>query len=314
MRGGFLMKSLVTGGAGFIGSNLVRLLISKNVEVVVLDNLSTGRIDNLSGLNTEFVEGDIRDKDLVIKASKGADVIFHLAASVGRQKSIENPQEDSLVNIMGTLNIIEAARKNLIPKIVFSSSAAVYGELLTSTIDEEHPQNPDSPYGVSKLAAEKHLMVSSDLFGLTTICLRYFNVFGINQRFDAYGNVIPIFAHNVLNKEPIIIFGDGSQTRDFVNVDDVVLVNYLAAINAKRSSIYNIGSGYSITIGKLANLVKRMSRIEVELQYAPRRKGDVLHCKANIEKAREELGFNPSTDFETELNNYISWFKQDYSI
>jgi len=304
------MKSLVTGGAGFIGSNLVRLLISKNVEVVVLDNLSTGRIDNLSGLNTEFVEGDIRDKDLVIKASKGADVIFHLAASVGRQKSIENPQEDSTTNVIGTLNIIDAAKVNTIPKIVFSSSAAIYGELITPTIGEDHPQMPDSPYGVSKLAAEKHLLVASQLYKLIVVCLRYFNVYGINQRFDPYGNVIPIFANNISEEKVITIFGDGEQTRDFINVRDVAMINYLAAIKAKKTTVYNVGSGRSITINDLANMMKQITKSKIEIVYSPRRKGDVLHCKANNSKLKKELGFEPSLEIEADLTEYLSWYSR----
>ena len=302
------MKALVTGGAGFIGSNLVQFLLQKQIKVCVLDDLSTGHCENLEGLDAEFIKGDICNFSLVKEMLQGVDVVFHLAASVGRQKSLANPQRDAEVNFIGTTNILEAARQQGIRKVVFSSSAAIFGELLTMPIAEDHPQNPDSPYGVSKLAAEKQALCYANLYEMNIICLRYFNVFGINQRFDAYGNVIPIFAHRLYNKEPLIIFGDGEQTRDFINVKDVAMANYLAATVATESGVYNIGSGISITINKLAKMMKEISGVDVPIKYAPRRPADVLHCLADIRKANKNLNFYPQNDFLTDLKNYYNWF------
>jgi len=220
------MKALVTGGAGFIGSNVVKLLVDEGHDVLVLDNLSSGYRCNLSALQTvEFVEGDVRDAALVSRVMHGVEVVFHLAASVGNIRSIEHPIEDSEINVIGTLRVLEAARRTGVRKIIFSSSAGIFGELKHLPIREDHPVEPDSPYGASKLAAEKLCLAYAKLYDLEAICLRYFNVYGVNQRYDAYGNVIPIFAHRLLHGMPLIIYGDGEQTRDFVNVRDVARAN-----------------------------------------------------------------------------------------
>ena len=215
------MKALITGGAGFIGSNIAKLLINKGYDVKVIDNLSTGYLMNIQNeiVNNkiEFLEGDILNQELLNKFMEGVDVVFHLAASVGRQRSIDNPQLDSETNIIGTINVLEAMRKNDVGKIVYSSSAAMFGELISKTIDENHPQNADTPYGVSKLAAEKMILAYHNIYPqINAVCLRYFNIYGINQRFDVYGNVIPIFAKRIFSNEPITIYGDGNQTRDFI--------------------------------------------------------------------------------------------------
>ncbi|MCL0086441.1 SDR family NAD(P)-dependent oxidoreductase, partial [Thermodesulfovibrionales bacterium] len=183
------MKTLVTGGAGFIGSNIVRLLLEEGHKVTVIDNLSTGYRCNLTPFSeVHFIEGDIRDPETVREAIAGAEVVFHLAASVGNVRSIEHPIEDSEINVIGTLQILEAARQHGVRKIVFSSSAGIFGELKTLPIKEDHPLEPDSPYGASKLAAEKLCLAYSKLYDMEVVCLRYFNVYGINQRYDAYGN------------------------------------------------------------------------------------------------------------------------------
>lgn len=306
------MNCLVTGGAGFIGSNLVKLLVNQeHYDVRVLDNLSTGYQKNLDNLDVEFIQGDVRDSHLVLEICHKVDVIFHLAASIGNIKSLNHPQEDSEINVIGTLNILEAARKHGIKRIVYSSSAAIFGELLTMPIAEDHPQNPDSPYGVSKLAGEKHVLAYGKLYDITVICLRYFNVYGENQRYDAYGNVIPIFADRIFKKQPITIYGDGEQTRDFVNVKDVAMANFLSATAAKQSGVYNIGSGTNITINTLANLMKEISGIDVAVEYAPMRPADVRHCRADISKAVKELGFSPDDHIQVGLEKYFTWFIQD---
>lgn len=304
------MKALVTGGSGFIGSNIVKYLLNKGCLVRILDNLSSGYKCNLDGLNVEFINGDICDKNVAMTACEGdIDVVFHLAASVGRQRSIDNPQLDSKTNIIGTINILEGMKTNNVKKIVYSSSAAIFGELLTSTIDENHSQNANSPYGVSKLAAEKMILAYSDIFNIVGICLRYFNIYGINQRFDLYGNVIPIFAKRIYSDMPVIIYGDGTQTRDFVDVMDVARVNYLASTVAESTNVYNIGSGSSITINKLAEMMLEISGKKVQVKYEPERPADVKHCKAQSEKVLKSLGFKTSINLEDGLHRYMEWFR-----
>jgi nucleoside-diphosphate-sugar epimerase len=305
------MKALVTGGAGFIGSNLVRLLLRNNHSVTVLDDLSTGYLKNLDGLDVKFIQGDICNAALAENAAEGNDVIFHLAASVGRQKSLNNPQRDSEVNLIGTTNVLEAARKSGVGRVVYTSSAAIFGELLTMPIAEDHPINPDSPYGVSKLAGEKQALCYADLYDIQVVCLRYFNVYGIHQRFDAYGNVIPIFAQRLHNLQPITIYGDGEQTRDFVNVKDVAMANFLSATVASNSGVYNIGSGTNITINALAGMMKAITGIDVPIAYAPMRPADVKHCRAEITKAQGDLNFKPDGDIKSGLTEYLNWFMDD---
>ncbi|MBM4149259.1 MAG: NAD-dependent epimerase/dehydratase family protein, partial [Lentisphaerae bacterium] len=234
------MKALVTGGAGFIGSGVVRLLLENGASVRVLDNFSTGWRENLAGLDVDLIDGDVRDRARIADWVDGVDTVFHLAACIGNVKSLGDPWVDSEINVLGTVNLLEAARKAGVKKLVYSSSAATFGELKTMPIAESHPQEPDSPYGVSKLAAEKHCLCFGRIYGMTVVCLRYFNVYGINQRFDAYGNVIPIFAQRLHSVEPLLIYGDGEQTRDFVNVRDVARANWLAATRARASGVYNI--------------------------------------------------------------------------
>ena len=224
------MNTLVTGGAGFIGSNIVKQLIADEHEVTVLDNLSSGYGSNLDPFpQARFVEGDVRDEAAVADAIENVEVVFHLAASVGNKRSIDFPIQDAETNVIGTLRVLEAARKAGVRKIVVSSSAGIFGELKTLPIREDHPIEPDSPYGCTKLCEEKECLAYAKLYDLEAVCLRYFNVYGPNQRFDAYGNVIPIFVFKMLRGEPLTVFGDGEQTRDFINVRDVVQANLRAA-------------------------------------------------------------------------------------
>jgi len=181
-------------------------------------------------------------------------------------------------------------------------------------IAEDHPQNPDSPYGVSKLAGEKQALCYAGLYGIRVVCLRYFNVYGINQRYDAYGNVIPIIAERIYTNEPITIYGDGEQTRDFVNVKDVAMANFLSATVASQSGVYNIGSGMNITINALAEMMKEISGIDVPIEYAPMRPADVKHCRAEIFKVQGDLGFKPDADIKKGLTEYLNWFMEDVKI
>lgn len=307
------MRALVTGGSGFIGSNVVKLLLDKGYEVRVLDNLSSGHIVNIApyvkkGV-VEFIEGDIRNGDTVLQATKEVDVVFHLAACVGRQKSLDDPILDASTNVLGTVNVLEGMRKNGVNRIVYSSSAAMFGELVTPTIDENHPQNADSPYGVSKLAAEKMILAYAGIYPeIIGVCLRYFNIYGINQRFDLYGNVIPIFAKRIYAGEPITIYGDGTQTRDFVNVKDVARANFLAASKASETDVFNLGSGDSITINRLAELMIEISGKKTAITYEPERPADVKHCKANAQKAAEILDFRAEVALQDGLEAYMRWY------
>jgi UDP-glucose 4-epimerase len=305
--------ALVTGGAGFIGSNLVRRLLEKNYSVVVLDNFSTGYKENLVDFeHIRVIEGDIQNSETVGRAVKGVDVIFHLAANVGNLRSLSDPAFDSRVNVIGTINILEAARKRGIQKVVYSSSAAIFGEPKSLPIDENHPTFPDSPYGVSKLSGEKHCLCYAKLYNMHIVCLRYFNVYGRNQRYDAYGNVIPIFTDRLLKGEPLIIYGDGEQIRDFVNVRDVVETNLLAAESKGLSGVFNIGCGVPITINKLAEVIQKAAGKRVKIKYASARKGEVKYSLADIAKAKKLLNYTPNVYIYEGLKEYIDWASSEH--
>jgi len=304
------MKALVTGGAGFIGSNLVRTLVRDRHEVTVIDNFLSGYRSNLVALpSVRLIEGDIRDEAKVNVAINGADVVFHLAACVGNKRSLDDPFTDSDINVLGTLRILEGARRAGVRKIVVSSSAAIFGELKTLPIREDHPVEPDTPYGASKLCEEKHCLAYAKLYGLEIVCLRYFNVYGPNQRFDAYGNAIPIFVFQLLQREPLNIFGDGEQTRDFINVADVVQANIKAAHSHGVSGAFNLGSGSRITINSLVDLIAEASQLRPVVKHGPPRPGDVRHSLADISAARIAFGFEPTVTLNEGLYEYVAWAK-----
>jgi UDP-glucose 4-epimerase len=209
------------------------------------------------------------------------------------------------------VNVLEAARANGIRRVVFSSSAGIFGELKTLPIHEDHPQDPDSPYGVSKLAAEKMCLVYNKLHGMSNVCLRYFNVYGVRQRFDAYGNVIPIFAERMLRGQDVLIFGDGEQTRDFVNVRDVARANYLAGTSETARGVFNLGSATRVTINDLVDMMARISGTEPTIVHGDPRPGDVRDSLAAIDAAEAALGFHPSVDLEEGLAAYFEWLRSD---
>ena len=309
------MTVLVTGGAGFIGSNIVNLLVEEGHDVTVLDNLLSGHRVNLKPFpQARFVEGDIRDEAVVDEVVNGVDVLFHLAASVGNKRSIEHPLLDSEINVMGTLRLLEAARRHGVRKFVFSSSAGIFGELKTLPIREDHPCEPDSPYGASKLGAEKLCLAYSRLYALEAVCLRYFNVYGVNQRYDAYGNVIPIFAQRLLRGEPLTVYGDGEQTRDFVNVRDVAQANYQAGTTPGVQGAFNIASATRITINRLAELMGAASERAPIIVHGAPRAGDVRHSLADISAARAAFGYEPAVGLEEGLAEYLQWAKADSQI
>lgn len=304
------MRALVTGGAGFIGSNVADLFLDMGHEVTILDDLSSGYADNCAP-QARFVRGDVRDPETVASAMQGCAVVCHLAASVGNLRSIENPREDATVNLLGTLTVLEAARRAGISRVVFSSSAGVFGELKAIPISEDHPQEPDSPYGVSKLAAEKLCLVFNKLYGMNNVCLRYFNVYGVRQRYDAYGNVIPIFGERALQGLDLTVFGDGEQTRDFVNVKDVALANVTAALHTHARGVFNLGSATRVTINWLAQTIVELTGADVRIEYAPPRPGDVRDSLADVSSATAAFGYAPSVDLRIGLAEYLSWLGQD---
>jgi UDP-glucose 4-epimerase len=305
------MQVLVTGGAGFIGSNLVGALLSEGHAVRVLDSLLSGHAANLAPFpDVEFMHNDIRDAEAVDSAVRGCEVVFHLAASVGNKRSIDFPVDDAEINVIGTLRVLEAARRNGVRKVIASSSAGIFGELKTLPIREDHPVEPDSPYGASKLCEEKQCLAYAKLYDIESVCLRYFNVYGPNQRFDAYGNVIPVFAFQMLRGQTITIFGDGEQTRDFVNVGDVVQANMLAAQSRGVSGAFNIGSGTRISINGLVEKLKDASGKSPVVVYGSPRPGDVRDSLADISAARNAFGFVPTIGLDDGLRDYIMWARQ----
>lgn len=308
------MKALVTGGAGFIGSNICKLLVEQGHSVVALDNLSSGYRRNLDGLSTvQMVEGDVRDAALVDRLCQGVDTVFHLAASVGNKRSIDNPELDADINVMGTVRLLEAVRRARIRKIVLSSSAGIFGELKTLPIREDHVFDPDTPYGASKLFQERFSLTYQKLHGIQVTCLRYFNVYGPHQRFDAYGNVIPIFAHKLLHNETVTIFGDGEQTRDFVHVRDVALANVRAAMS-DATGVFNIGSGERVTINHMARMMKCLSGSRSQIVHGDKRPGDVRHSLADISAAQVGFEFAPCVELESGLDEYLAWMRSDLSL
>jgi len=268
----------------------------------------SGYRDNLVSFpDVALIEGDVRDEQAVAEAANGVEAIFHLAASVGNTRSIEHPIDDAEINVIGTLRVLEAARHQGVRKVVISSSAGIFGELKTLPIREDHPIEPISPYGATKLAEEKLGLVYGQLYSVEVIALRYFNVYGVNQRYDAYGNVIPIFAHRILNGQPITIFGDGEQTRDFVNVRDVAQANYLAAMSEGVQGAFNLGSASSISINALAAGMYDITGHEPNIVYGPPRPGDVRDSLADIAAATRAVGYCPSVDIHEGLTEYLAW-------
>jgi len=305
---------LVTGGAGFIGSNLVKGLLERGDSVTVLDDLSSGYLENLEQLSEiKFIKGDIRDDKAIGEATRNVDTIFHLAASVGNKRSIDFPLIDADINVMGTIKLLESARKAGVRKIVASSSAGIFGELTSIPINEGHQTRPDTPYGCTKLCMETECLAYAKLYEIEAVCLRYFNVYGPNQRFDAYGNVIPIFIFNSLKGERLIVYGDGEQTRDFVNVRDVVQANIKAALSRNISGAYNIGSGTRISINTLLKKISNLSNIKISTKYDNPRPGDVLHSLADVSSANTAFDYNPAVSIDEGLAEYYQWAVKEHN-
>ncbi len=306
-------KALVTGGAGFIGSHLVEALAANGCQVTVLDNLSSGHMTNLKHLSGKFVfhREDIRDSEALLAAAENCDVIFHLAAVVSVPLTIENPVDTAEVNDRGSLLVLEAARKQQVKRVVFSSSCAIYGDDPQLPKREDMPPKPMSPYAVQKLAAEYFTNVYYDLFGLETSVLRYFNVYGPRQDPSSpYSGVISIFMTKALRDEAAVIYGDGNQSRDFIYVTDVVKANLLAATaQGACGQVINIGAGRSVQINALWHAICALSGRQLEPTYGPQRPGDIVESLAAIKKAKQLLAFECDVSFEKGLEKTFEWYR-----
>jgi len=310
-----MAKYLVTGGAGFIGCNLVKALLEKNEEVRVLDNFSTGRRENLIPYKNdiEIIEGDIRSYHTTIKAMKNIDYVLHQAALPSVPRSIYDPITSNEVNINGTLNLLHAAVDAGVKRFVYASSSSVYGDSPVSPKHEELTPNPKSPYAVTKLAGEHYCKVFHQIYGLETVSLRYFNVFGPRQNPDSqYSAVIPKFLKLLLNNQAPTIYGDGTQSRDFTYVANNVEANLLACTTENvAGKVYNIACGTNFT---LLELVKNLNEIlgkNIQPLHAEKRSGDVLHSLADIQKAEKELNYKAKISFKEGLALLIHNFEKE---
>jgi UDP-glucose 4-epimerase len=301
------VRVLVTGGAGFIGTNLARRLAREGHDLLVLDNLSTGREENVLDLvqsgAAKLIKGDVRDKELASAVMKDVEAVVHLAAVISVPYSVSHPEVTNEVNVSGTVNLLKAAVRSGASRFIHVSSCAVYGEAQYLPIDENHPKVPSSPYAASKLRSEAHCQAFHETFGLDTSILRLFNVYGPLQKANQYAGVIVQFGERLRNGDPLTIYGDGKQTRDFVHVFDVVDAIY-ACLGSKHSSgrEYNIGSGDPTSIEELASLMSRLYRVEPTIVHSTSRTGDIRDSQADIRKAKSELGYDPRIKLEEGLN------------
>ncbi|HUU26461.1 MAG TPA: SDR family oxidoreductase [archaeon] len=308
------MNCLITGGAGFIGSNLAEYLLKKGWRVRILDNLSTGKLENLDSMieQLEFIEGDIRDESLVEKAIRDCPIIFHQAALPSVPRSIADPAASHDVNVNGTFKLLLAAQRAKARRVILASSSSVYGDSEVLPRREELTPSPLSPYAVTKLAGEYYARAFSQVYGLETVSLRYFNVFGPRQDPDSpYAAVVPRFIQALLNDQRPVIYGDGLQSRDFTYVDHVSEINYLAATSNGNfcGEVFNVGCGRRFTLLELLEILKVIAgRPAVEPVFEPPQPGDVRHSQASIDKARKLLGYQPQTDFPEELKKTSRWF------
>ena len=306
-------KIVVTGGAGFIGSTIVKKLSENSNEIIVLDDLSAGKYDNIKELDTtgkiKFVKGTVTDLELLNQVFKDIDYVFHHAAIASVPKSVEDPEKTNNVNLNGTLNVLISSRKNNIKKVIFASSSSIYGETTTMPIKEGLNPHPLSPYAVTKLASEYYCSAFTEVYGIPTVALRYFNVYGPKQDpCSEYAAVIPIFIRRALEDKNPVIYGDGEQIRDFIFVNDVVRANILAA-ESKATGIFNIASGKRITINDLASLIIKLCGKKLDITHANARSGDIKLSLADISKAKEKLGYIPRFNLEDGLNETLEWFK-----
>ena len=299
-----MTKVLVTGGAGFIGSNLVRALLERGEQVRVLDNFSTGSRANLDGLEVEIVEGELRSYERVHNAVRGTETVFHLGALGSVPRSVQDPLTSSAVNVEGTLNVLLAARDEGVQRVVYSSSTSVYGTSREMPTSEASPPDPISPYGVAKLAAERYCVAFSRVYdSFETVVLRYFNVFGPRQSpFSQYAAVIPLFITAIAAGDPVTIHGDGEQSRDFTYVDNVVDATMRAAgAQGANGRAFNVAGGAPASVNHVAETIGGILGKPVEKRFEPPRSGDIRDSWADLAAAREVLGYEPSVSLEDGL-------------
>jgi nucleoside-diphosphate-sugar epimerase len=305
------MLTLVTGGAGFIGSNLADELLAQGHEVRILDNLSTGFAENLPG-DAQFFDGDITDAEFVEAAMEGAEVVFHQAARGSVARSLSTPLVTNDVNVAGTLTVLDAARRLGVRRIVSASSSSVYGGVAPRPTPESAALTPKSPYAVTKMTGEHYLRVYSELYPLETVSLRYFNVYGPRQRPDSqYAAVIPRFIAALRQNEPPEVHGDGGQSRDFAFVADVVRANILAATAPAEDcsgKAYNIAGGREQSLLEMLAILKDVLGADVEPNHIESRPGDVRHSFADLSQSKADLGYEPSIDFASGLRTTVEWF------
>ncbi|MDO8428041.1 MAG: NAD-dependent epimerase/dehydratase family protein [Candidatus Diapherotrites archaeon] len=313
-------KIVVTGGAGFIGSHLVETLVQKNFDVTVIDNLFTGKKENLSNIWGEinFVNGSVLDSAILTKNFADADCVFHLGGVRSMLKSVEDPLLYNHVNIDGTLNVLAAARTKNVRRVIFASSSSIYGNPVRFPIQENCFPNPRNPYALSKLAAEYYCKMYFELFGLETISLRYFNVYGPRQDFSSqYGMVVPVFVSNVLQNKTPVIWGTGSQSRDFVYVSDIVSAN-LNALTAGKKAIgqsINVCQGKSVSVNQILETVNHLLHKDIQAKYTPVKKGDVLKTLGSPALAKRLLSFSCKVSFAEGMRKTIAWMKdQEYEV
>lgn len=309
---------LVTGGAGFIGSSIAEELIRRGEKVRILDNFSTGKRENIAEFmdGIELIEGDLRDLEIVKKAMEGVDFVLHEGALPSVERSIREPLTTNGVNITGTLNVLIAAREIKVKRVVYASSSSVYGDTPTLPKKEGMKPNPQSPYAVTKLIGEEYCRIFYSIYGLETVSLRYFNVFGPRQDPGSqYAAVIPKFITLMLTGKSPPIYGDGEQSRDFTFIDNVIEAN-LRACKANRVSgkVFNIACGKSVTINELVERLNRILQTRIKPTYQSARKGDVRHSLADISQARENLHYSPEIGFDAGLEKTVKWFRKLESL
>jgi len=306
--------SLVTGGAGFIGSNLVEGLLALGHEVRVVDNFLTGKRENLAGVldRITLIEADIRNVDATRQAAEGVDYIFHQAALPSVPRSVEDPALTNDICVNGTLSVLEAARNAGVRRVIYAASSSAYGNATELPVREDALPAPISPYGVAKLAGEYYCLCYHAVYGLPTVVLRYFNIFGRRQDPNSlYSGVISLFFQRMLCGQRPVIYGDGEQSRGFTHVENVVEANILAArCDAAVGGVFNISGGESITVNELAAAVNEILGTDVQPEYAAERPGDIKHSYADISRAREVLGYRVKVPFRQGLERTADWFRQ----
>ncbi len=312
------MRYLVTGGAGFIGSNTVDELVRRGHSVVVLDDLSAGKEENLTEIRAKitFVKGSITDIEAVQKAMHQAEYVIHLAARTSVPRSVKDPLETNRINVEGTLNVLVAARDNKVKRIVFAASSSAYGETATLPKTEAMQPQPISPYGVSKYVGELYAQTFGRCYGLENVCVRYFNIFGPRQDPDSpYSGVLSRFALAFLEDQQPVIYGDGEQTRDFTFVENAVQANLLAceAPSSASGGVFNVGTGARISLNQTLELLRRISGKKLQAKYEPPRDGDIRDSQADVTKAREYLGYDPTVMFEEGLERTVEWYRQHHT-